>query len=75
MTPSFFAAHPVSELLRKTDYWLGQQGRLTHPWSCPGANHYTPIGWDAAFTLIADELQALADPERGGLLHLGSHLE
>ncbi len=22
---------PVSELLGKSDYWLGQQGRLTHP--------------------------------------------
>ena len=27
--PSFFAEHPLSELAEKTDYWLGQQGRLT----------------------------------------------
>jgi anaerobic selenocysteine-containing dehydrogenase len=64
VTPSFFAAHPVSELLEKTDYWLGQQGRLTHPMVLlPGATHYAPIGWDAAFALIADELRALPDPD------------
>src|SRR4030095_11191252 len=60
VTPSFFAAHPVSELLQKTDYWLGQQGPLTHPMVLlPAATHYAPIGWEAAFGLIADELRAL----------------
>jgi anaerobic selenocysteine-containing dehydrogenase len=65
VTPSFFAAHPVSELLEKTDYWLGQRGRLTHPMVLlPGATHYAPIGWDAAFELIAGELRALSDPDQ-----------
>jgi molybdopterin-dependent oxidoreductase alpha subunit len=65
VTPSFFAAHPVSELLEKTDYWLGQQGRLTHPMVLlPGATHYAPIGWDTAFRMIADELRALTDPDQ-----------
>ena len=27
----FFAAHPIEELRDKSDYWLGQQGRLTEP--------------------------------------------
>ena len=63
-SPSFFAAHPVNELLDKTDYWLGQQGRLTHPMILlSGSTHYQPIGWDAAFGLIADELRALAHPD------------
>lgn len=63
VTPAFFAAHPVSELLQKTDYWLGQQGRLTHPMvRRPGASHYEPIDWAAALHLIADELRALPDP-------------
>jgi anaerobic selenocysteine-containing dehydrogenase len=63
--PEFFAAHPVSELLGKTDYWLGQQGRLTHPMVLrPGASHYTPIGWDEAFALIADELNGLESRTR-----------
>ncbi len=29
----------------------------------PGATHYTPISWDAAFTLIAEELNALSSPD------------
>jgi anaerobic selenocysteine-containing dehydrogenase len=63
--PEFFAAHPVSELLGKTDYWLGQQGRLTHPMVLrPGASHYTPIGWEEAFALIADELNGLESRTR-----------
>ncbi|GAA4491374.1 FdhF/YdeP family oxidoreductase [Rhodococcus olei] len=62
--PEFFAAHPVTELLGRTDYWLGQQGRLTHPMVLlPGATHYEPIGWDEAFSLIAGELRALASPD------------
>ena len=31
MTREFFAAHPVGELVGCSDYWLGQQGRLTEP--------------------------------------------
>ena len=65
VTPEFFAAHSVAELSGKTDYWLGQQGRLTHPMVLrDGASHYTPIEWDEAFRLIADELRALPDPDR-----------
>ncbi|MEU5262847.1 FdhF/YdeP family oxidoreductase [Amycolatopsis sp. NPDC021455] len=59
----FFAAHPVSELRGKTDYWLGQQGRITEPFVLrAGATHYEPISWDAAFELVAGELKALTDP-------------
>ncbi|GAB2861305.1 FdhF/YdeP family oxidoreductase [Lentzea nigeriaca] len=62
--PEFFAAHSVESLRTKTDYWLGQQGRLTEPMVLrPGATHYTPISWDAAFTLIAEELNALSSPD------------
>ncbi|SFP97201.1 oxidoreductase alpha (molybdopterin) subunit [Amycolatopsis arida] len=61
--PEFFARHPVAELAERTDHWLGQQGRLTHPMVLrPGATHYEPIAWDDAFGLIAGELRALADP-------------
>lgn len=42
--PDFFDAHPASELRERTDYWLGQQGRITEPMVLlPGATHYTPI--------------------------------
>ena len=44
--------------------WLGQQGRITEPMiKRPGAEHYAPISWDAAFDIIADHLTALADPD------------
>ena len=64
VTPEFFARHSVAELLEQTEYWLGQQGRLTHPMVLrPGATHYQPIDWDDAFRLIADELRALDTPD------------
>lgn len=62
--PEFFAAHPVAELTERTDYWLGQQGRLTHPMVLrEGATHYEPISWDGAFTLLADQLRGLSKPD------------
>ncbi|MFG1792438.1 FdhF/YdeP family oxidoreductase [Nocardia sp. NPDC049149] len=64
VTPEFFAAHSVDELAGKSGYWLGQQGRLTHPMVLrPGATHYTPIAWDDAYRLVADHLGALASPD------------
>ena len=60
----FFAAHPVGELSRRSDYWLGQQGRLTEPMALlPGASHYQPVSWDGAFSLLAEGLDALASPD------------
>ncbi|HEX7717052.1 MAG TPA: FdhF/YdeP family oxidoreductase, partial [Marmoricola sp.] len=60
----FFAAHPIAELAERSDYWLGQQGRLVEPVHRPrGASHYRPIGWDDAFALIADRLRALPTPD------------
>jgi molybdopterin-dependent oxidoreductase alpha subunit len=64
VTREFFSRHTVSELAEKSDYWLGQQGRLTSPMVLrPGATHYEPIGWDDAFRLVADELVALDSPD------------
>ncbi|MFF3495165.1 FdhF/YdeP family oxidoreductase [Streptomyces sp. NPDC002795] len=69
VTPEFFAAHPVSDLATRSGYWLGQQGRLTHPMLLEGggldegASHYEPVTWERAFDLIADELTALTSPD------------
>ncbi|MBU3751249.1 MAG: FdhF/YdeP family oxidoreductase [Mycobacterium sp.] len=64
VTPDFFARYPVSDLATRSEYWLSQQGRLTHPMVLrPGESHYRPIGWDDALGLIAEHLQALADPD------------
>ena len=62
--PEFFAQHSVVELSNRDEYWLGQQGRLTHPMVLKeGATHYEPIAWDAAYQMIADELNALESPD------------
>jgi molybdopterin-dependent oxidoreductase alpha subunit len=61
---AFFAAHPIAELAERSDYWLGQQGRLTEPMHRPrGATHYHPISWDEAFRLVAERLRALPSPD------------
>ncbi|GHE94340.1 formate dehydrogenase subunit alpha [Amycolatopsis deserti] len=60
----FFAQHSVEELHGRTDYWLGQQGRLTEPMVLrEGGTHYEPIGWDDAFRLIASALKGLDNPD------------
>ncbi|MEU0442770.1 FdhF/YdeP family oxidoreductase [Streptomyces sp. NPDC006186] len=64
VTPEFFAAHPVSDLNRRSGYWLGQQGRLTHPMYLPeGADHYEPVTWERAFDIVAEEITALDSPD------------
>jgi len=63
VTPEFFARHSIADLQARPEYWLSQQGRLTHPMVLrPGDDHYRPIGWDDAYRLIADELRALDSP-------------
>ncbi len=65
VTPEFFARHSVAELSAKPEYWLSQQGRLTHPMVLrPGDDHYRPINWDAAYQLIAEQLNALDSPDQ-----------
>jgi molybdopterin-dependent oxidoreductase alpha subunit len=62
--PEFFAKYSVAELSKHTDYWLGKQGRLTHPMVLrKGKSHYEPIPWDDAFALIAAHLKACSSPD------------
>ncbi len=59
----FWAEHPVSELRKRSEYWLGMQGRLTEPVYKPaGEDHYRPISWDEAITLLGNKLKGLASP-------------
>jgi formate dehydrogenase major subunit len=61
---AFFAEHDLADLADKTDYWLGQQGRLTEPMvKRRGATHYEPISWDDAFGMVAGHLNGLASPD------------
>ena len=69
---AFFAKHSVSELSAHTAYWLEQQGRLTEPMVLKeNATHYTPISWDEAYELIADELNQSASPDRASFYTSG----
>ncbi|MER5864116.1 FdhF/YdeP family oxidoreductase [Kitasatospora sp. NPDC002040] len=64
VTAAFFAEHPVAELADRSGYWLGQQGRLTEPMLLEeGATHYTPVSWDRAFAIVAEELHRLPSPD------------
>jgi molybdopterin-dependent oxidoreductase alpha subunit len=61
----FFATHSLEDLQDRTDYWLGQQGRITEPMVVrPGGTHYEPISWDDAFGLVAAHLRGLDSPDR-----------
>ncbi|HWB37739.1 MAG TPA: molybdopterin-dependent oxidoreductase, partial [Rugosimonospora sp.] len=68
---AFFAEHPIEELATKSDYWLGQQGRLAEPMvRRPGATHYTPISWAGAFQLAGEHLRAV-EPDRAAFYTSG----
>ena len=61
--PAFFERHSLEDLRGRSDYWLGESGRLTSPMiKRPGGTHYQPIGWPEALTEIASQLRALPDP-------------
>ncbi len=64
VTPAFFAEHSLADLEERTEYWLGQQGRITEPMvRRAGATHYEPISWDDANALMAASLQGLDSPD------------
>jgi molybdopterin-dependent oxidoreductase alpha subunit len=70
--PELFAQYSVAELAARSDFWLGKRGRLTHPMVLrAGATHYTPIKWDDAFDLIAQELHALDSPDEAAFYTSG----
>lgn len=70
--PDFFKKYSIAELAKQSDYWHGQQGRLTEPMIVrPGETHYSPITWDDAFRLIARELNQLANPNEAAFYTSG----
>jgi molybdopterin-dependent oxidoreductase alpha subunit len=63
-TPDFFRSWSLAELSRQSDFWLGHQGRLTHPMVLrSGSEHYEQISWQDAFAMIANELNSLSSPD------------
>ncbi|BDZ42722.1 formate dehydrogenase subunit alpha [Paraoerskovia sediminicola] len=68
----FWAEHGIDDLLTRSEYWLGQQGRLVEPVHKPaGADHYEPIGWDRAFEIVADRLSSLDSPDEAAFYTSG----
>ncbi|MBR0895727.1 FdhF/YdeP family oxidoreductase [Bradyrhizobium tropiciagri] len=64
VTPEFFAAHTVTELLGWSDFHLENEGRLTEPLAYDAASDtYQPISWDNAFARIGETLRSLPDPD------------
>ena len=64
VTPEFFRQWSITELSKQSDFWLGKQGRLTHPMLLKrGGTNYEPLSWDEAFALISAELNALDSPD------------
>ena len=64
VTPEFFARHTVAELWRRSDHWLEDQGRLTHPMAYDRASdRFVPVEWDEAFARIGTALRALPSPD------------
>ncbi|HEX3560678.1 MAG TPA: FdhF/YdeP family oxidoreductase [Pyrinomonadaceae bacterium] len=72
VTPEFFREWSVADLSQKSDYWLGKQGRITHPAVLRrGATHYELIDWDEAFKFLAEELNALDSPDEAAFYTSG----
>jgi len=65
LTPEFFAENSVSALRKQSDYYLEDQGRLSDPMLYQAEKDcYVPISWDDAFSLIAQHLNGLENPNQ-----------
>jgi molybdopterin-dependent oxidoreductase alpha subunit len=64
VTPDFFAAHTVTDLMRWSDFALEDEGRLTEPmrYDLP-SDKYVPVAWDEAFALAGRHFQKLDSPD------------
>jgi len=70
--PDFFAQHSVDDIAGRSEYWLTQQGRLTHPVvRRDGGSHYEAISWDDAFALVAQHLNRLETPDQASFYTSG----
>ncbi|GAB3136814.1 FdhF/YdeP family oxidoreductase [Marisediminicola antarctica] len=68
----FWAEHPISDLLTRSEYWLGMQGRLTEPvYKSASDDQYHPVSWERAFRIIADKLNSLDSPNEAAFYTSG----
>ncbi|WP_394551590.1 FdhF/YdeP family oxidoreductase [Agromyces sp. MMS24-JH15] len=69
---SFWSERSLTSLLDSTEYWLGQQGRLTEPVHKPaGSDHYEPVSWERAFEIVAGHLNGLDSPDEAAFYTSG----
>ncbi|WP_026819780.1 FdhF/YdeP family oxidoreductase [Arthrobacter castelli] len=69
---NFWSEHSVTDLLERSEYWLGMQGRLTEPVYKPaGEDHYKPVTWAEAFSIIGRKLNSLDSPDEAAFYTSG----
>jgi molybdopterin-dependent oxidoreductase alpha subunit len=69
---SFWSEHSVTDLLGKSEYWLGMQGRLVEPVYKPaGSDHYEPVSWERAISIAAERLRTLGSPDEAAFYTSG----
>ncbi len=69
---SFFSQHPVSDLRKKSERWLNEQGRITTPAILrKGASHFEPLTYDQALDLVAESLKKLDSPHQAAFYTSG----
>jgi molybdopterin-dependent oxidoreductase alpha subunit len=62
---TFFQKYSVAQMAAESDYWLGQQGRITQPMIVrEGKSYYEEISWDEAFKIIASHLKTLPSADQ-----------
>ncbi|MDR3616891.1 MAG: FdhF/YdeP family oxidoreductase [Candidatus Obscuribacterales bacterium] len=68
----FFEKHSVTELMSWSEFALENEGRLTEPMVYnPQTDHYEPITWANAFSLMGRHLKALASPNEASFYTSG----
>jgi molybdopterin-dependent oxidoreductase alpha subunit len=69
---SFFKQYSITELQQWDGHSLEKSGRLTEPMYYDGeSDHYQPISWEDAFSLIGNSLQQLSSPNEALLYTSG----
>ena len=66
-----FATHSVEEMGTWTDFELGKRAACGAAIAKEGATHYTAIGWDNAFKMIAAEINSLSNPDEAAFYTSG----
>ena len=72
VTPEIMSSKSVQEWSEMSDMELDKMGRLTHPMILEtNSDHYAPISWTEAFSLIQSEISQLGNPNEAALYTSG----